>query len=423
MNELARRFLFRLFAGICDERLEVFERGRRYAFGSPDARLHAQVSVRSRDVWRQVLRGSTGLAETYMDGHWEADDLVALIRIAARNMGGLDRARHRWRHAMRTGQRLADLVPANDRDGARRNVAAHYDLGNTLFSLFLDSTMMYSCAWFDSPEATLEEAQLAKLERICKQLRLSPDDHLLEIGTGWGGMAVHAAGRYGCRVTTTTISREQHDLATDRVRAAGLDHRVQVLLEDYRDLRGTYSKLVSVEMVEAVGWRYFDAYFRRCSGLLAADGLMLLQAITIDDRAYDVEKASKSFMNTHIFPGGCLPSLEVIHRCVARQTDMRTVWLDDITPHYAETLARWRGAFLAGAERAEALGYDLRFRRMWELYLSYVEAGFRERRIGDVQMLLAKPDWRGTLPAGGLGPRLAAEDSLGDPVEQEVGPA
>ncbi len=399
-DDLSRRFLLRLFAGIRDERLDVVENGRRHSFGAAGADLHAEVVVHSPRVWRQILRGSTGLAETYMDGLWDVDDMVALIRIAARNFGPMDRARHRWRYVLRTAQHLADMVPHNDPDGARRNIAAHYDLGNSLFSLFLDPTMMYSCAFFESPEVTLEEAQNAKLDRICRALRLGPDDHLLEIGTGWGAMAVYAASRYGCEVTTTTISQEQHDLAIDRVRAAGLEDRVTVLLEDYRSLTGTYSKLVSIEMIEAVGWQYFDTYFRHCSALLEPDGLMLLQAITVDDRAYEGEKASKSFINTVIFPGGCLPSLEVVHRCLARQTDMRTVGLEDITHHYAKTLARWRAGFVESAERAENLGYDERFRRMWLLYLSYVEAGFRERRIGDVQMLLAKPEWRDVLPSG-----------------------
>lgn len=412
--ELARRFFFRLFAGIRNERLEVVDSGHRYAFGPVGAPLSAVVFVRSPHVWRELLRGSTGLAETYMAGHWNADDMVSLIRIAARNMGALDRARARWHPLLHGVQRLRRMVPVNDQAGSRENIAAHYDLGNQLFSLFLDPTMMYSCAYFESPQTSLEHAQLAKLERICKQLRLGPDDHLLEIGTGWGAMAVHAASRYGCRVTTTTISKEQHELAEARVREAGLERLVTVLHEDYRDLTGRYSKLVSIEMIEAVGWQYFDTYFRSCSELLEPDGLMLLQAITIDDRAYEVEKASKSFINTHVFPGGCLPSLEVIHRCLARQTDMRTIWLEDITEHYAKTLVRWREAFLASAAEADSLGYDESFRRMWELYLAYVEAGFRECRVRDVQLLLAKPEWRSTLPAGGLAPRLAAEDALGD---------
>ncbi len=415
-EQVARRFLFALLSRMRGERIEIAEGGRRFGFGPPGAALRAVVTVRSPHVYREVLRGSTGLAETYMEGHWDTDDAVALIRIAARNMRGMDDLRRRWHPVLHAGQRVAKMIPHNDRDGSRRNISAHYDLGNQLFSLFLDPTMMYSCAYFDSAEQSLEAAQDAKLERVCRQLRLGPEDHLLEIGTGWGAMAIHAARHHGCRVTTTTISQEQHDFALERVEAEGLADRVTVLLEDYRDLGGTYSKVVSLEMIEAVGWQFFGTYFRRCSELLAPNGLMLLQAITIDGRAYEVEKASKSFINTHIFPGGCLPSLNTIHRCVGRHTDMRTVWLDDITEHYAETLVRWRESFQASSTMAAELGYDLRFRRMWELYLAYVEAGFRECRIGDVQMLLAKPEWREPLAAAPLAPRLAAEHPVRDQV-------
>jgi cyclopropane-fatty-acyl-phospholipid synthase len=420
---VARRLCFKLFSRIRDERIEVVEDGRRFAFGPDDAELRAEIRVHRPGAWPALLRGSTGLAESYMDGDWDTDDLVRLIRIAARQMGGLDRARRSWRSVLSPAQRLGRMVPENDLLGARRNISAHYDLGNDLFSLFLDPSMMYSCAFFETPEMTLAEAQEAKLERICKALALMPGDHLLEIGTGWGALAVHAAGRYGCRVTTTTISKEQHDLATDRVRAAGLEDRVEILLEDYRDLTGRYDKLVSIEMIEAVGWQYFPEYFRRCSELLTPEGLMLLQAITVDDRAYEGEKSSRSFINKYIFPGGCLPSLEVIGREIARETDMQTIWLDDITAHYAETLVHWREGFLASEDRAAAMGYDLRFRRMWELYLCYVEAGFRERRIGDVQIVFAKPQWRGGLGWNAAGadsvPRLAAERPRGDLVEQE----
>jgi len=427
-QELSRRFLLRLLSGIRHERLEIVAGHRRYGFGDPAADLRATVTMHDDGVWREVLRGSTGLAETYMDGRWDVDDMVCLIRIAARNMGPLDRARDFWHPVLHSTQRLTRMIPTNDHDGSRANISAHYDLGNKLFSLFLDPTLTYSAAYFESPQQSLEEAQRAKLERICTHLALGPDDHLLEIGTGWGSMAIHAATRYGCRVTTTTISQEQHDVAVQRVREAGVEHLVEVLLEDYRDLTGTYSKLVSIEMIEAVGWQYFDTYFRRCSELLEPDGLMLLQAITADDRVYKTEKASKSFINTLIFPGGCLPSLEVIHDCLAGETDMRTVWLDDITHHYSETLRRWREDFVAHAGEADALGYDLRFRRMWALYLAYVEAGFTERRIGDVQMLLAKPEWRGTLPdresrvdepstAEPSATRLAAEHPVGDLVK------
>jgi cyclopropane-fatty-acyl-phospholipid synthase len=234
------------------------------------------------------------------------------------------------------------------------------------------------------------------LDRVCSKLDLSPDDHLVEIGTGWGSFALHAAGEYGCRVTTTTISQEQYDVAVERVRAAGLDDRVNVLFKDYRELHGRYSKLASIEMIEAVGWQYFDVFFRCCSNLLARDGLMLLQAITVDDRAYEIEKASRSFANEFIFPSGCLPSVEVISRSVARATDMRVLDLEDITASYPPTLAAWRERFVSAAAELERLGYDRPFRRMWELYLSWSEGGFRERRIGDVQVLFAKPDYRGT---------------------------
>jgi cyclopropane-fatty-acyl-phospholipid synthase len=255
--------------------------------------------------------------------------------------------------------------------------------------------MTYSCAFFAQPGTTLRDAQLAKLDRVCRKLDLAPDDHLVEIGTGWGSLALHAAGEYGCRVTTTTISDEQHAIAAERVRAAGLEDRVEVLFKDYRDLRGSYSKLASIEMIEAVGWQYFDVFFRSCSNLLAPDGLMLLQAITIDDRAYEIEKAARSFTKELIFPAGCLPSVEVISRSMARSTDMRVLDLEDITASYPPTLSAWRANFLRSAEQLEKLGYDSRFRRLWELYLSWSEGGFRERRIGDVQVLFAKPAYRG----------------------------
>jgi len=249
---------------------------------------------------------------------------------------------------------------------------------------------------------------VAKLERVCERLDLGPDDHVLEIGTGWGGFALHAAATRGCRVTTTTISREQHDYATERIRRAGLADRVTVLMRDYRDLRGRFDKLVSIEMIEAVGWQHIGRFFHRCSDLLTPHGAMLLQAITIDDRAYEVEKASRSFIKEYIFPGGCLPSMEVIMREVARRTDLQAVGLDDLTPSYVETLRRWRHNFAAHARELDALGYDDRFRRIWNLYLAYCEGGFAERRICDVQLLLAKPRWAVRTAAGSGSAAIAA---------------
>jgi cyclopropane-fatty-acyl-phospholipid synthase len=387
------RFASRLLLGRLREgRLEVVERGRRRAFGPAAASLVATVRVHDASFWRALLGGSRGIADAYAAGVWESDDLVTLVRIAARAMPRLDR----WRRPLAPLRNVLSRVPRNTRAGARRHIAAHYDLGNDLFRLFLDESMTYSCALFQRPGVSLREAQEDKLERVCRKLELGPEDHVLEIGSGWGSFALHAASRFGCRVTTTTISRDQHEVAAQRVRDAGLEDRVTVLLEDYRDVRGRYDKLVSIEMIEAVGWQYFDLFFRRCDELLDPRGLMLLQAIVIDDCAYEVEKASRSFIRELIFPSGCLPSVEVISRCVSRATRLRMLDLEDITGHYPETLRRWRENFLRVAGRAGELGYDLRFRRLWELYLAYSEGGFRERRIGDVQALFAGPAYRGT---------------------------
>ena len=365
-------------------------------FGEIDARrpIQAQIQVRSPRFYRELLRGSVGLCESYLQGLWECDDLVSMTRIAALNVAGLDRLRRIFTPILIPVQRWARWIARNTPGRSRRQIEAHYDLGNDLFELFLDPTMMYSCAVFETPEATLEEASLSKLRRICERLDLKPEDHVLEIGTGWGGFALYAAQNYGCRVTTTTISREQHAFAVERIRAAGLEDRVTILLEDYRDLTGTYDKLVSIEMIEAVGWQYFPRFFQCCSELLRPDGAMLLQAITIDDRAFHVEKAGRSFINTYIFPGGCLPSMEIISRTVAKVTDLRPVHLEDITEHYETTLAHWRERFHEAGEHVSALGYDERFRRLWDLYLAYCEGGFAERRIQDVQLLLAKPAYR-----------------------------
>ncbi len=375
-------------------RIDVIEAGRERSFGPEDAELRATVRINDPAAWRGPLRGSVGLGEGYVEGLWETDDLVALIQIAARELHELDGLRGLVARPRGAWHRVRGAVPRNTRTSAREHIAAHYDLGNDLFESFLDQRMMYSCAYFPSDGASLDEAQLAKLDRICEKLRLGPDVHLLEIGSGWGGMAIHAAKRCGCRVTTTTISHAQHEMASERVREAGLEGQVTVLLEDYRDLRGRYDRLVSVEMIEAVGWQYFDDYFRRCDELLTDDGAMLLQAITIGDDLYEIEKAARSFANTHVFPGGCLPSEGLIAGCLRRATSMRQVWVDDITAHYPPTLAAWRERFFGAWERLKAHGYDERFRRLWDFYLSSSEAGFRERRIGDVQVLLAKPGWK-----------------------------
>jgi cyclopropane-fatty-acyl-phospholipid synthase len=374
--------------------------GREFMFGPATAPLRGEIVVHdSRFYGRLVRDRSIGLGETYAEGMWDSPDLVAVLRIAARDMRRSNRLLRTTRRVTRPLRRVRRDERRNTLAGARRNVAAHYDLGNELFETFLDrDAMLYSCALFEHNDDTLEQAQLAKLERICRSLELGPEIHLLEIGTGWGGLAVHAAARYGCRVTTTTISRDQRAYATARIRRAGLEDRITVIGADYRELKGRFHRLVSIEMIEAVGWQYFDLFFERCAKLLEPDGLMFLQAICVDDRAFEAEKDAKSFANTVIFPGGCLPSVERIARCLAARTDMRPVWLEDISPSYALTLRAWRERFASAEQQLDALGYDHRFRRLWEFYFSVSEAGFRETRIMDVQMLLAKPEWRRQIP-------------------------
>jgi cyclopropane-fatty-acyl-phospholipid synthase len=371
--------------------LTVIEDGGRHTFGA--GHPAATINLHSPDFWRMLMKGSRGLAESYRDGVWDSPDLIAVIRLAARNAVLIDRVRAFTAPFWTPRQRVRAAINRSTRQRSRRDVAHHYDIGNELFARMLDPTMMYSCALFEEDGMTLEEASVAKLERVCEQLEIGPDDHVLEIGTGWGGFALHAAGTRGCHVTTTTISREQHDYAVERIQRAGLSDRTTVLMRDYRDLTGSYDKLVSIEMIEAVGWQHIGKFFAKCSDLLTPHGAMLLQAITIDDRAYEVEKASKSFIKEYIFPGGCLPSMEIITRHVARQTDLQTVGLEDITDSYVETLRRWRMNFAAHSEELAALGYDESFQRLWTLYLAYCEGGFAERRICDVQLLLAKPQW------------------------------
>jgi cyclopropane-fatty-acyl-phospholipid synthase len=345
--------------------------------------------------WAEVAwGGSVGAGEAYMLGYWSADDLAAALRIFAVNTAAMD--------ALETGlARLSAPLRAamhwkarNTRDGSRRNIAAHYDVGNEFFALFLDPTMMYSSALFERPGMTLEEASLAKLERICGLLELEPGDRVLEIGTGWGGFALHAASRYCCHVTTTTISAEQHALATRRVREAGLCDLVTVLRQDYRDLSGRFDKLVSIEMIEAIGHQYFETFFAKCAQLLVPQGRMALQAITIADHRYAAARDSVDFIKKHIFPGCCIPALSALAAAMAAASDLRIARLDDIGPHYATTLRLWRANLLANASRVRALGYPESFLRMWEFYLAYCEAGFAEGVLGNLQALFLKPGAR-----------------------------
>ncbi|MYC68854.1 MAG: class I SAM-dependent methyltransferase [Acidobacteriia bacterium] len=356
------------------------------------ADVRADVTVHCPLFWTDVAFGGTlGAAESYILGRWSADDLTALCRIFARNIALTDGMERGWARAASQAARILHALRRNTRRGALANIEAHYDLGNDFFRLVLDETMSYSCAVFGSPGESLESASLRKVDLACRKLDLVPSDHLLEIGTGWGALAIHAATRYGCRVTTTTVSKEQFLVATQRVREAGLADRVEVILRDYRDLSGRYDKIVSVEMIEAVGHEFLPGYFAKCSRLLADDGLMLLQAILMAEHRYESYRRSADFIQRYVFPGSCLLSMAAIGRAVAAGTDMRMIHLEDLAPHYPETLRRWRGNFRARRAAIRALGHSQEFVRLWEFYLSYCEAGFEERLIGNVQLLLAKP--------------------------------
>ncbi len=412
-----RALLLRALGGLREGSLTIRDADGTWTLGpggGPDP-LAAVLEVRDGAFYpAALLDQSAGVGRAYMEGWWRCSDPVALVRILARNEPVL----RRW-----TAPALGILAPwqrfqlwrhRNTLRNARLNIAAHYDLGNEFFAAFLDPSLTYSCAVFERQDDDLETAQWNKLDRVCRKLDLGPDDHVLEIGTGWGSFALHAARHYGCRVTTTTLSAAQARAARERIGRAGLGERVTVLEQDYRRLEGRYDKLVSLEMIEAVGVRYFPLYFRRCSELLRPEGAMLLQAIVVDDRHYRHDARHQDFIKRHIFPGGVLPSPAVIAANVARETDLQQAHLEDLTSHYAETLRRWqrnlRGAWsqLAAAGRSEA------FLRGWEFYFHYCLGGFLERRVGVVQSLLVKPRCR-SLPL--VQPAAAAWPDAGSRAE------
>lgn len=366
--------------------------GERLCFGQPGAASHAEIEVHNPALWSMVAaNGSIGAGEAYIHHYWSSPDLTAVIRIFVTNLDVLDGMERGLARLRRPLVKALHWLNRNTRQGSRRNISAHYDLGNALFEQLLDPTMMYSAAMFRSADDSLEQAQLYKLERICQKLDLKPDDHLLEIGTGWGSMALYAATHYGCKVTTTTLSHEQFAHTQRRIEEQGLQDRITLLLQDYRDLTGAYDKLVSIEMVEAVGHRFLPAYFKQCAHLLKDDGLMLLQAITMRDQRYAQAKGSVDFIQRYIFPGGALPSVSSMLETISRDTDMNLHHMEDFGLHYARTLRLWHDNLRRTRHSLEALGYDQTFFRLWEFYLCYCEGGFLERSIGTAQLLLAKP--------------------------------
>lgn len=414
---MERKLFEKILRSLAGGRLTLVEHGRLSVYGeeSPDG-LEAMIEVHSNEFYRAaVYRGEIGMGEAYMEGHWTTPDLTSLVRLAVRNLSRLDGSNRLLSVVSRVMARLEHLRRGNTIEGSRRNIQAHYDLSNEFFSLFLDKSMMYSAALWEREDDTLEQAQFNKLERICRVLRLEESDHLLEIGTGWGGFALHAASRYGCRITTTTISREQFELAQRRVREAGLEDRITLLLEDYRNLSGRFNKGVSIEMFEAVGLDHYDEYFSTWDRLIEPGGTVLMQTITMNDKQFETYQKSPDWIQKYIFPGGELSSVIEIQKSLARTGNYRLMDLSDMGTHYAWTLREWRRRFHESIEDVRRLGFDRRFERMWDYYLGYCEGAFLERYIGVAQLLLvhaAAPlgvhgePWAkvGTSRAGGMYP-------------------
>lgn len=384
---IARWLLFRLLSGIREGSLTVREGQQTLHFGDESSALRAEVQILAPGVyWRLLTGGSLAAAESWMEGEWETHQLTPLLQILALNGKVLGRLESGFRLLGNPLERLRHWTRRNYRKQARENISAHYDLGNEFYAHFLDEDLLYSSALFTADDQALSQAQQAKMARLCEQLALTASDHLLEIGTGWGAMAEYAARHYGCRVTTTTLSQEQYTWATERIARAGLQDRVQVLLCDYRDLTGEFDKLVSVEMIEAVGKRYLPDFFRTCQARLRPGGKMAIQAITIQDQRYRDYSKSVDFIQRYIFPGGFLPSITAMSELMTRHTDFVVRNLFDMGPDYARTLAHWRQRFLHAWQDIEKLGFDERFRRMWLYYFGYCEAGFNARTISVVQL-------------------------------------
>lgn len=396
-NEIVgRKLVLNFLSRVNHGRLLVTEpSGRVHEFGAirKPSDIAAELTINSNKAWPILAKGSLGIGETYRDGLWHSTDLVKLVSLGARNMTRVDAFRNdhkRWLFPLLS----LSGHSRNTQQISRKQISAHYDISNELFALFLDSTMSYSCGLFPTADTQLKQAQINKFDYLCQQLQLKPGMRLLEIGTGWGSLAIHAALEYGAHVTTTTISTQQAMYARKSIADADLTDQINLLEVDYRELSGTYDRVVSVEMIEAVGWRDFSTYFNKCSELLKDDGLLALQAITVADSGYEAEKRSASFINRLIFPGGCLPSNSVIAANIASETDLRMISSVDRSRDYAITLNIWRKNFHSALTDLRTLGYDERFVRVWDLYLAYCEAGFRERRIGLAQQTYAKPNFR-----------------------------
>ncbi|MEL7185192.1 MAG: cyclopropane-fatty-acyl-phospholipid synthase family protein [Pseudomonadota bacterium] len=397
LDRLARRIVRDKLGALDQGCVVLHERGETAVFGNSDDEngLTVSVTVNSPAFYSDIAFGGlVGSGEAYINGYWDCDEVDTLVRIILQNREVMETMDAGVAVLLTPVKKLFHWLNRNTRAGSRRNIAAHYDLGNDFYALWLDPEMMYSCAYYPEPNSGLDEAAVAKLDRICRKLNLKPDDSVVEIGTGWGGFAIHAAQNYGCHVTTTTISTEQYEYARARIINEGLEDRITLLKNDYRDLEGHYDKLVSIEMIEAVGHEYLDTFFETCAALLKPDGEMLLQSITILDQRYEKAKKTVDFIKRYVFPGGFLPSNTAINNSMTRVTDLRAIHMEDIGLHYAKTLSDWRERFFAHIAEVRQQGYTEEFIRLWEFYLCYCEAAFTERSIGNVQLHAIKPDAR-----------------------------
>jgi len=399
IDRQAKRLFLQAADTITHGSIEIVCPDRTHAFAGTSPGEAGMMFIHDERTFRRaILEGDRGLGEAYLDGDWSSPDMVALLRMTLRNHHAFNRLNGPWSWLARRGWRAAHRLRSNTRTGSRENISAHYDLGNEFFQLFLDRELLYSSAWFERDDDTLERAQIAKLDRLCRKLQLGPTDHLLEIGTGWGALAIHAATHYGCRVTTTTISREQYAYTRERLQAVGeAGARIVLLAEDYRDIKGQFTKIVSCEMFEAVGLEHYDDFFSACERLTAPGGAVLLQTITMNEQDFRLRYGrNEDWMQGHVFPGSELASLSEMLRSIGRVTGFRPFHLEDLGTHYARTIAIWRERFAARREDVLRLGFGERFVRMWELYLAFSEAAFAERHISDVQLLLTRAYHNGT---------------------------
>jgi cyclopropane-fatty-acyl-phospholipid synthase len=391
-----RNLIFALISKLDDASIEVIESDKHSVFGDRDSQLNGKIVIHDTSFYQDVVnKGSIGAAEAYIDGKWTSPNLTDVIQVMARNQSQLDEIENKMKWFNRLKNRLLSRKNANTEQGSKRNILAHYDLGNELYTRFLDPAMQYSCAIYNEQATTIEQAQQFKMQTICERLGIQAGDSVVEIGTGWGGLAIYMAQHYDCHVTTTTISDAQHQYAAEKIEQLGLNDKITLLKKDYRKLTGQYDKLVSIEMIEAVGHDYLSTFFSKCSNLLKPDGKMLIQSITIADSRYDNYRQNVDFIQKYIFPGGCLPSIAVMADQMARNTDLVVHELHDIGLHYARTLHDWRIEFERQWDELLNHGYDEQFKRLWLFYLCYCEGAFLQRVISTHHVVARKPRFRG----------------------------